>query len=109
MERIDNGINCFTCKHFEWIHYTSKFIDFCEFFEEALPTNTTRDDLVKCGKKLLICKNFELHKKFNNAKYDNLISQSESFKGIMENLEDKVLYFYLMDYFQLCQFCEFEK
>jgi hypothetical protein len=109
MQRIDNGINCYTCKNFEWIHYTSKFIDFCNFFEEALPTNTIQDDLIKCGMKLLICKKFELHKKFNHANYANLISQSESFEEIKKTLEENILYTYMLESFHLCQLSEFEK
>ena len=109
MERIDNAISCYTCKYFIWVHYTSKFIDFCDFFEEALPTNTTKDEQIKSRTKLLICRNFELHKKFNNANYTNLISQAESFKQIRRSMKDKILYTFFLDNFHLCHFCEFEK
>lgn len=108
MKRIDNGINCYTCKYFTWIHYTSKFFDFCEFFEEALPTNDRTDRLIESGEKLLICKNYELHTKFNNDNYSNLISQYQTFQGICQNLENRILYSYLLDNFCLSLFYKFQ-
>ena len=109
MDRIDNAINCYTCKYFKMIHYLSKFIDFCDFFEEALPTNTTQDAQLKSGEKLLICKNFTLHEKFNNERYAHLISQADSFQVMRGNMQDKNLYSYFADNFHLCQCHEFEK
>ncbi|HUY00783.1 MAG TPA: hypothetical protein VMV49_14575 [Candidatus Deferrimicrobium sp.] len=107
MARVDTGINCLTCKYFQWIHYTSKFIDFCDFFEEALPTNMSKDDLIKSGVKLLICKNFKLHAKFDNDLYSNLIAQYITFKEICPTLKDKMLFSYFPDNFCLNSFQEF--
>ncbi len=109
MAKIDNGISCYTCKYFEWVHYTSKFIDFCKFYEESLPTQNIENETTKSGERLLICKHFELHEKFNNSNYSNLISQYGTFQDVKQNLKEKILYSYLMGSFSLSIFHEFEK
>ncbi|MBD3230756.1 MAG: hypothetical protein GF329_21435 [Candidatus Lokiarchaeota archaeon] len=108
MKIIDEGISCYSCEKFTWIHYTSKFIDYCEYFDEALPTNYSKE-LNQSDEKLTICKHFTLHDKFNKDKYENLIAQFNTFKDIKENLKDNHLYYYVLGNFKLHKMHEFDQ
>lgn len=108
MKIVDEGISCYTCEKFTWIHYTSKFIDFCEYFDEALPTNYSKE-LNKAHEKLTICRHFSLHEKFNDDKYQNLIDQTNTFQRIKSNLKEDYLYYYEVGNFKLFEFHEFDQ